>query len=412
MRLCALLLPFVFSSSCDWDPFSGLFDDLGDGIKGSGGGGSGGGGGYGYYFPSLSITVATSPVSEVGFTSATCGGIVQGDSLYHLERGVCWSTTDSPDTSGSHAANGGGIGLFTSVITNLTPGTTYWVRAYAINFLTVQYGNAIPFTTLANVTTSPIIDLSSQSATCGGEVITDGGPAIAGRGVCWSKSQNPTLSDNHTSDGSGTGIFTSLMTSLNSYTWYHVRAYRTTSEGTDYGHDIAFVTLNADSGTFTDLRDGQIYRTIKIGSEIWMADNLNFRTAAGSWYYADDSAAFAAEYGRLYAWESAIPAVPSGWHLPMKEELDNLLMNCGGSTNSFSQMTSGGTSGFKLQLGGYRASVGGFQFLGNASYLWTSSFAGSEDLIWFCLGNAANKTVREAYENKNNFMFSVRCVKN
>ena len=74
---------------------------------------------------------------------------------------------------------------------------------------------------------------------------TDGGSAVTARGVCWSTSANPNTStgDSCTSDGTGTGSFTSSITGLLSETLYHVRAYATNGEGTSYGNDVAFTTL-------------------------------------------------------------------------------------------------------------------------------------------------------------------------
>ncbi|MEI7983791.1 MAG: hypothetical protein WCI71_19235, partial [Bacteroidota bacterium] len=84
--------------------------------------------------------------------------------------------------------------------------------------------------TLPTVSTNPVTNLSSVSAVCGGN-ITDGGAAITARGVCWSTVANPTTADPKTSDGVGSGAFTSSITGLTPNTTYHVRAYATNSVG-------------------------------------------------------------------------------------------------------------------------------------------------------------------------------------
>ncbi len=90
---------------------------------------------------------------------------------------------------------------------------------------------------LPSVTTGNVSEITSSSANCGGNVVSDGGASVTARGVCWSNSQNPTLSDNNTNDGSGTGSFTSSLTGRTSNTIYYVRSYATNLAGTQYGPD-------------------------------------------------------------------------------------------------------------------------------------------------------------------------------
>nr|WP_315175889.1 putative Ig domain-containing protein [uncultured Flavobacterium sp.] len=82
----------------------------------------------------------------------------------------------------------------------------------------------------------------ATSATVDGNVISDGYAAVISRGVCWSTTSNPTIADNKTTDGSGTGVFTSSVSGLSSLTKYYVRAYATNSAGTAYGEEISFTT--------------------------------------------------------------------------------------------------------------------------------------------------------------------------
>jgi len=96
------------------------------------------------------------------------------------------------------------------------------------------------------VETSAVSNISETSATCGGNVLNDGGSPIIARGVCWSTSPNPTISDSHTSDGSGTGIFISNLTGLTESTPYFVRAYATNSQGTFYGDQKSFSTTGGN----------------------------------------------------------------------------------------------------------------------------------------------------------------------
>jgi hypothetical protein len=94
------------------------------------------------------------------------------------------------------------------------------------------------------VITTAVTSISSTAATSGGHVTADGGSAVTSQGVCWSTSSGPTTANNHTSDGIGTGVFTSNLTGLTPNSQYFVRAYATNQTGTAYGNEISFTTLS------------------------------------------------------------------------------------------------------------------------------------------------------------------------
>ena len=93
------------------------------------------------------------------------------------------------------------------------------------------------------VTTSEVNNISATMAKCGGNVTSEGDLTVTARGVCWNTTDNPTVDDSHTIDGSGAGAFTSTITDLTGNTTYYIRAYATTSEGTVYGETRTFETL-------------------------------------------------------------------------------------------------------------------------------------------------------------------------
>jgi hypothetical protein len=193
-------------------------------------------------------TVTTTTVTAVNQTTATSGGNVTATgSSPVIARGVCWSTTHSPTTACSHTSDGSGAGSFTSSITGLTPATTYYIRAFATNSAGTAYGAELSFTTMAttpaSVTTSPVTNIQSTTATCGGNVTSDGGAPVTVRGVCWNTTGNPTTSNSRTLDGAGTGTYTSKLTNLKRRTRYYVRAYATNANGTTYGDQRAFTTF-------------------------------------------------------------------------------------------------------------------------------------------------------------------------
>lgn len=197
-----------------------------------------------------SITVTTSGITNITPTTAMCGGeitVSTGNTFPVTERGVCWSMNHNPNLNGDHTSDGSGTGSFTSSITGLSANTTYYVRAYAVNQQSTYYGEEKSFTTndgSVTVTTNSVSDITPTSAMCGGNIIVPSGNtfAITARGVCWSENHNPTTADNHSSDGSGAGAFTSSITGLKVNTIYYVRAYAINQLGTYYGEEKSFTT--------------------------------------------------------------------------------------------------------------------------------------------------------------------------
>ena len=136
-----------------------------------------------------------------------------------------------------------GMGNFECTITGLTPGETYYVRAYATNGVTTAYGNEVSFTALAimpSLTTSTVSIATTTTASCGGMISADGGADVTASGVCWSTNQDPTIADNKSADGAAMGSYTSTLTGLIPGTTYYIRSYATNSVGTAYGNQITF----------------------------------------------------------------------------------------------------------------------------------------------------------------------------
>ena len=92
------------------------------------------------------------------------------------------------------------------------------------------------------VTTDPVKNITTNSATSGGKVLDDGNADVSVRGVCWSTDQSPTVNNSKTMDGSGIGSFTSNITQLTPNTQYYVKAYATNEKGTGYGNEVSFTT--------------------------------------------------------------------------------------------------------------------------------------------------------------------------
>ena len=199
-------------------------------------------------------TLTTSAITSITKTTAVSGGNIINDNGGSVTaRGVCWSIDQNPTTANDKSVDGIGIGPYTSTITGLTVSTTYYLRAYATNNAGTSYGNEISFKTivLPSLTTSPASTIGATFAVSGGNILDDGGAIVLERGVCWSTTANPTILDSKTTDGTGTGTFTSLISGLTAFRNYYVRAYATNNIGTTYGVQVSFTTTVADNIALT-----------------------------------------------------------------------------------------------------------------------------------------------------------------
>ena len=218
-----------------------------------------------------------------------------------------------------------------------------------------------------------------------------------------------------------TGVFTVTLIATNLF-------------GSDTETKIDFIISleGGNIGPFTDARDNQTYDSIQIGSQTWMMQNLNFEATEGSWVYADSSFN-APVYGRLYNWEAARTACPSGWHLPSDSEWMDLEMQLGMNWSTVSsigwrgadegnELKEAGTSHWNsLNLGatnssGFSALPGGRYYNGNFgdlmddAYFWTRSSNGSLN-AWYRRLSSDIGTIGRSDVGNIEYGFSVRCVK-
>jgi hypothetical protein len=212
--------------------------------------------------------ITTTAASSITYTTATGGGNISSDGGTAITAyGICWSTSQNPDVSlGTKIYNSGAYsGAFSGSMTGLTNGTTYYVRAFAVNSVGTSYGSQQTFTTTANtaptLTTTAASSISYNTATSGGNVSANGGATITSYGICWSTSSGPTtaLSTKTTTNTSVSGAFSDNITGLSPSTTYYVRAYATNSVGTSYGNEISFTT------SALNLAVGDSYQGGKVG---------------------------------------------------------------------------------------------------------------------------------------------------
>jgi uncharacterized protein (TIGR02145 family) len=180
-----------------------------------------------------------------------------------------------------------------------------------------------------------------------------------------------------------------------------------------------------DAITFTDTRDNQIYFAVKIGEQVWMVENLNIETGNSKCY--EDYPKYCQNYGRLYDWNTAIKACPSGWHLPSREEWGKLFHHADGTSgteNHYQSETScknlkaksgwenneNGTDkfGFAALPGGSGSDKGSFSSIGYNGNWWSSSEWDSNSAHYRDMGYASDA---DDVDYKSRFL-SVRCIKN
>lgn len=164
-----------------------------------------------------------------------------------------------------------------------------------------------------------------------------------------------------------------------------------------------------NSVPFTDTRDGKTYKTIKIGKQIWFAENIAYKTNKGSWSY-DNNDANADTHGYLYDWETAKKVCPEGWVLPQRSDFEQLLYVVSKISNKPSkEIVVGGCSGFEALQSGWRNETGDFFDINENGNFWTSSKSISGRSWLLFVGKKGKKSYFDFAPVK--MGLSVRCIK-
>jgi len=176
--------------------------------------------------------------------------------------------------------------------------------------------------------------------------------------------------------------------------------------------------ISDKNGTFTDNRDNQMYKWAKIGSQIWMSQNLNYSGGDGTDCY-DNSNQYCKEYGKLYTYEVAKDVCPTGWHLPSDAEWNKLETESGLAAaqaenaewrgQHAANLKNNGSSGLNVIFGGYKSVSGKYKDAGNQAHFWTSTKY-INNKAWKRSFDVSNSAVRRYWDNRHE-AYSVRCVK-
>jgi uncharacterized protein (TIGR02145 family) len=181
---------------------------------------------------------------------------------------------------------------------------------------------------------------------------------------------------------------------------------------------IACSDVMTGNGTITC--GGQTYKTVVIGSQTWMAENLNYASKNSASVCYDNNKASCTKYGRLYTFEEAVRVCPSGWHLPKNSEWQTLIVHVGGfevageklKATSEWNWTGNGTDDYSFSAlpGGLQYEAGHFGSLGSMGIWWASSGSQERFEDHFALDyNETTASIEECGTPQNKH--SVRCIK-
>ena len=425
------------------------------------------------------ITYLDSNCINCGHSSAIAGGSLMSPVGWNLQQSS-WIT----NSSGFTALPGGvrsSFGYFDGMTdygywwsSSVSSASTAWHRSmlrYANGIIRGSYLDRIngfsvrclKNTTLPHVITTSVTNVNISTALVTGEVISDGDTNTE-RGFCYATTSNPTLSNDTTMNGMGTGVYLGVLQNLTPSTTYYFRAYATNSVGTSYGAELSFTTVVSLPGvrcpgtpTVTDF-DGNVYNTVQIGNQCWTQSNLKVskyrngdsiptglsnsawqNTTLGAYAIYNNDPVNDIFYGKLYnhyAVTDSRGLCPTGWHVPTDGEWTDLVKYidpnadtvCYECTQSgmavgalkstarqpipfgwdFPNTGATNTSGFTALPGGQRAYDGPYYMSTSHGFWWSSSVssastAWSRYLSFNLIGSLNGSRINGS---------SVRCLKN
>jgi uncharacterized protein (TIGR02145 family) len=389
--------------------------------------------------------IITASVKGITANAATGGGTISGDGSGIISRGVCWSCINPlPLISDNKTTDGNGAGAFISNITGLLPDTLYHIRAYATGINGTSYGNVLSFSTRMVPVVEIISDTNVLISTVDvkGEVKNEGGSAVAIRGFCYSgTTPYPTIADDTVRCGHGIGIFTGTVKGLKGQSTYYIRPFATSAFGTGYGSTLTVTTIDT---MISDI-DGNHYRIVQIGSQVWMAENLrvthfrngeeipditddsiweNLRTPGMCWY-DNDYENYGKVYGGLYNYFVIYDfrgLAPAGWHVASRDEWGIMVAYLGGDQIAGAKLKEAGTAHWESPNDGANNSTG-FTALPGGEHFFNGMFweihhrggwweSPSSSYTYYCAEISADNSADPYFSDVRTAGLSVRCVRN
>jgi uncharacterized protein (TIGR02145 family) len=312
--------------------------------------------------------------------------------------------------------------------TGLSVGTTYYYKVSAYNGISESSQSSYASAATPLVPLNPPASITAVETSL--SAITVSWSAVSGA-IGYRVYRGTSVDGGYEHVGTTASTsYTNTGLPINVTYYYWVSVNSNAGEG-PVSSSYASAKIDLMPGTFVDYRDDRTYKKITVVGKMWMAENLNYETSSGSWCYAGN-ANNCTTYGRLYDWTTAMMACPVGWHLPTRQEWNDLQTAVGGSvgkklkstggweyyeysTGKF--VTSNGTDdyGFTAKPGGYRRSDGGFSGGGCQTTALCNAADGrwwtSEEYYckWMTTGAGLGDDLHESADTKSS-AFSVRCV--
>lgn len=408
-------------------------------------------------------TVVLNSVDIFNHVQAYFSGNVTNDGSANVtQRGVCVSTTENPTLNDLVTLCGSGMGQFYCSINNLTPGTQYYARGFALTQYGVGYSQNVTFTTygqpeLPSVSSLEPTNVHSVSFTARGFIHSTGNLNLNQRGFCWSLTNPlPTLDDqvHQVSSYLLDSLFsTTISLGFVPGTTIYYRAYAMNSVGIDYGdvYEVVLLPYSQPGSGLYDI-DGNFYETrvFSYGRE-WMTSNLRTTTyktgvpiplltssydwgnaaGIGRYCYYNNDTSFINTYGLLYNFGvvSSQNVCPTGWSVPTHQQWTDLENSLGGPAlagtlmkadtlwESWSGIVNSNESGFNAIPSGMRSSassISNYTGLGTIAVFWTRttivvSQSGAQEAYRRMLSQSSN-SVTSSY-NKLTHGQSIRCIK-